>query len=248
MPRTTIRSEDVTNAQIKTVDMAVDPTNASNLSSGSVPLAQLGNAPATDLTSINDEIALLGFKIASNGSLARYNLIDQSIDAFEDASGVDASASTNEVRNTTSNYFSGSAAAEGGTKTTYGAYTIHSFTSTGNTNFTAGAAGNVDALVIAGAGGGGGGRGGGGGAGGFRTASTFAVTAQTYVITVGAGGAGGSFGPPTAVGAKGGNSVFSTITSTGGGGGGSSASKPGQTGGSGGWRCSASRWTRWRRK
>ena len=62
MPRTTIRSEDVTDAQIKTADMAVDPTNASNLSSGSVPLAQLGNAPATDVTGIQGDIALLGFQ------------------------------------------------------------------------------------------------------------------------------------------------------------------------------------------
>ena len=28
MPRTTIRSEDITDAQVKTADMAVDPTNA----------------------------------------------------------------------------------------------------------------------------------------------------------------------------------------------------------------------------
>ena len=107
MPRTTIRSEDVTDAQIKTADMAVDPTNASNLSSGSVPLAQLGNAPATDVTGINDDIALLGFKVAANGSLGRYNLVDQSVDAFEDATGVDASASTGEVFDSAGKFYSG---------------------------------------------------------------------------------------------------------------------------------------------
>ena len=123
MPRTTIRSEDVTDAQIKTADMAIDPTDASNLSSGAVPvgqlttipganitgtipLAALGNAPATDLTGVQDDIALLGFKVAANGSLAKYNLVDQTVDAFEDATGIDASASTNETRNA-SNYYSG---------------------------------------------------------------------------------------------------------------------------------------------
>ena len=71
-----------------------DPTNASNLSSGDVPLAQLGNAPSTYTTNIQDDIALLGFKVAANGSLAKFNLRDQVLDAFQDATGVDAGSST----------------------------------------------------------------------------------------------------------------------------------------------------------
>ena len=97
MAITKITTGEITDGTITSADMAVDPTNASNLSSGSVPLAQLGNAPATDVTGINDDIALLGFKVAANGSLGRYNLVDQSVDAFEDATGVDASASSGEV-------------------------------------------------------------------------------------------------------------------------------------------------------
>ena len=75
-----------------------DPTNASNLSSGSVPTAQLGNVDTSGITANKDDIALLGFKVAANGSLARYNLVDQSLDAFEDDSGVDGSASTDDNR------------------------------------------------------------------------------------------------------------------------------------------------------
>ena len=89
--------------EVATANMATDPTNASNLSSGSVPLAQLGNV---DTTGLEDDIALLGFKVASNGSLAKYNLVDQTVDDFQDASGVDASASSDELRND-SNYYSG---------------------------------------------------------------------------------------------------------------------------------------------
>ena len=44
--------------EVATANMAVDPTNASNLTSGSVPSAQLGNV---DLTAIESDIALLGF-------------------------------------------------------------------------------------------------------------------------------------------------------------------------------------------
>ena len=65
--------------EVATANMATDPTNASNLSSGSVPSAQLGKV---DTTGLEDDIALLGFKVASNGSLAKYNLVDQTIDDF----------------------------------------------------------------------------------------------------------------------------------------------------------------------
>ena len=107
MARTTIRTEDITASEVTTAKMATDPTNASNLSSGSVPLAQLSNAPATDVTGLEDDIALLGFKVASNGSLAKYNLVDQTVDDFQDTSGVNAGGSTNEVRNASGKYYSG---------------------------------------------------------------------------------------------------------------------------------------------
>ena len=104
MARTTIRTEDITASEVTTAKMAVDPTNASNLSSGSVPTAQLGNV---DTAGLEDDIALLGFKVASNGSLAKYNLVDQTVDDFQDSSGIDASASTNEVRDASGKYVSG---------------------------------------------------------------------------------------------------------------------------------------------
>jgi len=85
MTRTTIRSEDITAGQVKSADLASD---------------------AVDTTGLETDIALLGFKVAANGSMAAYNLKDQTVDAFEDATGVDASGSTDESRNA-SNYYSG---------------------------------------------------------------------------------------------------------------------------------------------
>jgi hypothetical protein len=216
MARTTIRSEDITAGQVKAADLASDATSG-----------------------IQTDIAILGFKVAANGSLAKYDLADQTIDAFEDASGVDASASTNEVRNA-SNYYGGETSgpgdATGGTITYSGGNTIHSFTADGD--FVVPSSGTIGTYLVV-AGGGGGGFGhvlnystGGGGAGGYRTSTSFAVTEQTYGITVGAGGAGSS-----AVGNKGSSgadSVFSSITALGGGGGGSYSTKAGASGGSGG--------------
>jgi len=57
---------------------------------------------------IQTNIATLGFKAATNGSLVKYNLVDQTIDNYFDTSGVDASASTNESRASTApHYYSG---------------------------------------------------------------------------------------------------------------------------------------------
>jgi len=55
------------------------------------------SAGAIDTTNLETDIALLGFKVAANGSLAAYQLSKQTIDAFEDESGIDAVNSINKV-------------------------------------------------------------------------------------------------------------------------------------------------------
>ena len=143
---TNIPADDsITNAMVKSSaaialsKLATDPSNASNLASGTVPTARLGSGSASSSTilygdntwaappaeyndaGLQDDIALLGFKVASNGSLAKYNLVDQTVDDFQDTSGVDASASTNEVRDSSGKYYSGQvdSSPTGGTDTTY---------------------------------------------------------------------------------------------------------------------------------
>ena len=62
---------------------------------------------------VQSNIAMLGFKVAVNGSLVKYNLVDGTVDEYEDASGIDTGASTNATlaggaysgSGTTSNYF-----------------------------------------------------------------------------------------------------------------------------------------------
>ena len=119
--------------------------------------------------------------------------------------------------------------ATGGTKSTSGSKTIHTFTSPGTFSVTSGSNTNLEYLVVAGGGGAGGG---GGGAGGYRTGTGFSVGTGSYSVTVGAGGNGGS-GGPIPPGNAGNNSVFSTITAAGGGQGGG-AGGSGGNGGSGG--------------
>lgn len=134
--------------------------------------------------------------------------------------------------------------ATGGTKTTLGSTTIHTFNST-DTLVVEGGPKSADYLIVAGGGGGnnsGGVGGAGGGAGGFRTGSgTLELINGTYTISVGAGGARGE-SPSASVATRGVPSFISSpgissITSIGGGAGAGTPSSftPGTTpGGSGG--------------
>jgi len=63
-----------------------------------------------DDNQLKEDIALLAFKQASGDSAVKYDLVDQSVDVFSDASGIDASASTNETRNASGKYYSGGTA------------------------------------------------------------------------------------------------------------------------------------------
>ena len=233
MPRTTIRSEDITDLQVKTADMAVDPTNASNLASGSVPAAQLANV---DFGPTDDDIAVLGFQVAAASDLAKYSLRDQIVDTFQDATGVDASASTNEVRDATGKYYEGGSSitptVTGGTITTDGAYTVHKFLT--GANLVTDTAQSYDVLVVGGGGGAGRRHGGGGGAGGLIYISGYSVTAATHAVVVGAGGTGATNSSGASA-TNGADSTFMNLTALGGGVGASdSGSHNVNTGGSGG--------------
>jgi hypothetical protein len=197
---------------------------------------------STDTSAIENNVAILAFKTQAANNLAKFNLIDQVVDEYYDATGIDASASTGENLGGSgiAKYYEGgsttsptvSITGTGNTTTTDGDYSVHKFITSGN--FVTDSILSVEYLVVAGGGAGGGrdgtGSGGGGGAGGYLAGTSFAVSVATHAITVGDGGASVTAGN----GPNGSNSVFSTITSTGGGGGGFYNGGNGQPGGSGG--------------
>lgn len=120
--------------------------------------------------------------------------------------------------------------ATGGTVSTITGYTIHTFTSSGTFTVTSGSC-NAQVLVVAGGGGGGTWVGAGGGGGGVVENNSYALTAQSYSVTVGQGAPRAS---ANGTGANGDNSVFGSITAIGGGGGGAYPPMDGSSGGSGG--------------
>ena len=202
------------------------------LGTGEVTAANIASG-VVDTSGLEDDIALLGFKVASNGSLAKYNLVDQTVDDFQDTSGVNASSSTDEVRDASGKYYSGAIA---GVAT----YTVFNSTPGGGTWTVPAGVTSVEALVVAGGGGGGWQYGGGGGAGGVVHHATFGTTpAADLTVTVGAGGAASNTNDQSP---SGGDSVFSTMTALGGGGGGNS-SLNGADGGSGAGAGSAGAYT-----
>ena len=164
------------------------------LSSGAGKSANYETVAAAtyDDDKIQSNIALLGFKCAVNGSLAKYNLQDQIIDEYEDATGIDAGASTNEIL-VGGAYFGGVAADDAtgatSTDTSVSGYTTEVLSASSGSLVMQGS-GNADILVVGGGGSGGGNYGGGGGAGGLIYKPNHVLTAGTYTWATGAGGAG----------------------------------------------------------
>jgi hypothetical protein len=127
-----------------------------------------------------------------------------------------------------------SISATGGTISTSGGYTIHTFTNVGSSTFKPTGSGTVEILVVAGGGGAGFDGGGGGGAGGVITNTVSVASGTDYTVVVGVGGAAAI--NTTGNGAPGANSQFGVVTALGGAGGysGHAVIKATSTGGSGG--------------
>ena len=184
--------------------------------------------PTTDTTNIQDDIALLGFKVASNGSLSKYNLVDQTEDAFVDETGIDTSASTDASYDSSGDFYVGAG------------YSGQSY----------GFAGGSSAPAYTHAGGGGGGAGsvganatgtGTAGAGGSGRNNSYRTGSAVLYAAGGGGGcwsgtAGAAGGAGAGAGGSGnanGGSATANTGSGGGGMGGNSASYSSGAGGSG---------------
>tara|TARA_S200000501_G_scaffold79062_1_gene70831 strand:- start:358 stop:2028 length:1671 start_codon:yes stop_codon:yes gene_type:complete len=180
-------------------------------------------------------------RISSDGSIVHSSTTSFQIAKGTTAqrpSGVDGMIRFNTSLSQTEEYrdsgwfaISNKSTVSGGTVTTSGGYTIHTFTSSGTLTVAGQAKNGVDYLLVAGGGGGGDTRAGGGGAGGMTATTGASIPVGTYTITVGAGGAGGT---SSSDGTDGGSSSFGSISSVVGGGGGGGQQRVGRSGGSGG--------------
>ena len=166
---------------------AVNGSGLTNLTSanlsGALPAIDGSNLTgvSTDTTILENNIAILAFKTQAANNLAKFNLIDQVVDEYEDATGIDASASTNE------NFLGGAGAKyySGGTSGSP-ASTVKSHTGA-NQTFTVPTDVSIITFKAWGAGGGSGGAANGGG-GGFVQEDISVTAGETLNVKVGGGG------------------------------------------------------------
>ena len=90
-----------------TATTATNLANAGNITTGTLADARFpsilpaisganltGLPSQADINTLTANVAMLGFKVAVNGSLSKYNLVDQTIDEFIDTSGIDSGATS----------------------------------------------------------------------------------------------------------------------------------------------------------
>jgi hypothetical protein len=201
---TKIDTDAVTSAKIQDGQVSADDLASTlDLSSKTVTL------PSSATATIDQNIALLGFKMAVNDGLTVFNLVDGVVDEFNDESGTDEAEGSNDTYCGTSDFYQNLIA---GSPVSYSAgFTISSVTepdtSTAGTNpgYSVATAGsftvptNLTNLTMKLWGAGGGNVGGTPGGGGGFVSGCFAVTpGQVLTVGVGENGqdgtCGGAFG------------------------------------------------------
>jgi len=201
MSANSVDSDQYVDGSIDLIHMSANSVDSDQYVDGSIDTAHIANGAigADQLSSsatavIETNIALLGFYRASDNSKAKYSLVDQVIDEYQDASGIDASASTDEVLGGSGGlkYYSGLTNAAGSTITTTYAYdgtddtiTLNNGESIAGTIMAWGGAGGADSS----------GSGRHGGAGGhIRGTFAYSSNGTNLIVSVGQGGMMGTKG------------------------------------------------------
>ena len=170
----------VTNIKIADLDAA---KLTGNVDIARLPAAVLNSNVATvDLAQLEMNQALLAFKIASSNQLAKFSMVDQVIDEYQDATGIDAGNSTNETAGgaTTAKYYDGSVPASPST-------VVKSYTGANQTFVVPSGVTTIN-FIAWGAAGGSGQASGSGGGGGFIEGDVAVTAGETLNVKVGGGG------------------------------------------------------------
>ena len=124
----------VNNARISLDAAEIPNLDAAKITSGDIALARLGNAPATDLTPVKNDISLLALQNAINGNLSAYGLKNSWIEQFENSTYIENLSTT--ARNS-SEYMSSMGSALGAfTDDSDTGFLLHSNTTNLSTTFT----------------------------------------------------------------------------------------------------------------
>jgi len=196
----------VTSAKINNGAVTADDL-ASTLDLSSKTVTLPSDVVADAKRPVQDNIALLGFKMAVNDGLTVFNLVDGVVDEFNDESGTDEAEGSNDLYCGTSDYYINSTTPDGGPLTNSAGFTMTTITepdtSTAGTNpgyttatpatYTVPCGTCSVGVYIWGAGGSGAGSAypttNGGGGGGFSSGNLSVTGGQSLKIIAGEGGA-----------------------------------------------------------
>ena len=232
-----VTEDKITNSSVSADKLSANSVNSGKIVDGAVAVADLAStldlSPKTVTLSastvqslkqpVQDNIALLGFKMAVNDGLTVFNLVDGVVDEFHDESGTDEGEGSNDLYNSTSDYYINSTTPDG-TPSNYSAGFSTSAITEPDTSTTAtnpeqqlGTDGEfqvptgITSLAFTAFGSGGGvaantcGYNCAGGGGGLVTGNVAVTGGQTIYVEVGEGGKGGTPGPGAAKGGFGGD-------------------------------------------
>jgi hypothetical protein len=197
----------ITNAKVNAC-AAITQSKVSGLATSISNLCSSISSVSSSIGQQANNIALLGFKMAVNDGLTVFNLVDGVVDEFNDESGTDEAEGSNDLYNSTDDYYINSTTPDGSSLNYSAGFTTTGITepdtSTAGTNpaqgnsstgtFTVPCGITSVSFVLTGAGGGflGNAQHGPGSAGGGLTTGNFAVSGgQVLHVGAGEGGTGG---------------------------------------------------------
>ena len=118
-----IKTDNLNDGAITTAKIAADSVESSEINDGTVtgddlsPTLDLSSKtltlPSSSFNTQNFNVSLLGFKMAVNESLTVFNLVDGIVDEFHDESGTDEAEGSNDLYNSTDDYYINSTQPDG---------------------------------------------------------------------------------------------------------------------------------------
>ena len=205
-----VNSDKIANCGVAAADLGANAVTSAKINDGAITAADLASSldlssktvtlPPSATSVVDQNIALLGFKMAVNEGLTVFNLVDGVVDEFHDESGTDEGEGSNDTYCSTSdNYINGTSGASyiAGFSTTLVTESDTSAAGT-NPNDDSGTSGtftvpsNVTSVDIRAFGAGGGGANpivcGFGGGGGYAEGTLAVTSSQVLHVAVGRGG------------------------------------------------------------
>ena len=123
----------IANCGVATADLAGDAVTSAKITDGTVAAGDLASSldlsgktvtlPQSAFSTVDQNIALLGFKMAVNEGLTVFNLVDGVVDEFHDESGTDEGEGSNDLYCASNDYYVNSTSPTGAASAFSGGYT-----------------------------------------------------------------------------------------------------------------------------